>query len=74
MLKLYTKTVCPKCVVAKMALTNNEVEFENINVDHNEEAKLKLKELGFMAVPIAEYNNKFYILPNQTDELLDDLK
>lgn len=74
MIKLYSKTVCPKCVVAKAMLNANEIEFENINVDTNEEAKQKLKELGFMAVPIAELNNKFYVLPSQSDELLSDVK
>jgi glutaredoxin len=74
MLKLYTKTVCPKCVVAKAMLNGNNIEFEAINLDQDEDAKQKLKELGFMAAPIAEYNDKFYILPNQSDELLDDLK
>jgi glutaredoxin len=74
MIKLYTKTVCPKCVVAKSVLTENGAEFEAINLDTNKEAAQKLKELGFMAAPIAEYKDKFYILPNQTDELLDDLK
>jgi glutaredoxin len=74
MLKLYTKTVCPKCVVAKAMLNGNEIEFESINVEQDKEANQKLKELGFMAVPIAEYKDKFYILPNQSDELLDDLK
>jgi glutaredoxin len=74
MLKLYTKTVCPKCVVAKAMLNGNDIEFEAINVDQDEEAKNKLKDLGFMSVPIAELNDKYYTLPNQSDELLDDLK
>lgn len=74
MLKLYTKTVCPKCVVAKAMLNGNEIEFEVINVEQDEEARNKLKDLGFMSVPIAELNDKYYTLPNQSEELLDDLK
>jgi hypothetical protein len=55
-------------------LNGNNIKYEAINLDQDEDAKQKLKELGFMAAPIAEYNDKFYILPNQSDELLDDLK
>jgi glutaredoxin len=74
MLKLYTKTVCPKCVVAKAMLNGNDIEFEAINAEQDEEARNKLKELGFMSVPVAELNDKYYTLPNQSEELLDDLK
>lgn len=74
MLKLYTKTVCPKCVVAKAMLNGNDIQFEAINVEQDEEARFKLKELGFLSVPIAELNDKYYTLPNQSEELLDDLK
>lgn len=74
MLKLYTKTVCPKCVVAKAMLNGNNIQFEAINVEQDEEARFKLKELGFLSVPIAELNDKYYTLPNQSEELLDDLK
>jgi hypothetical protein len=27
-----------------------------------------------MSVPVAELNDKYYTLPNQSEELLDDLK
>lgn len=74
MIKLYSKTVCPKCVVAKSFFNANDVEFENVNIDHDEESKQKLIDLGFMAVPIVEHNGKFYTSMNEFQQLLDDLK
>lgn len=74
MINLYSKTVCPKCVLVKGILDSNDIQFNNINIDHDGAAKEKLKELGFMSVPIGELNGKYYILPGQMTELLDDLK
>lgn len=74
MLKLYSKTVCPKCIVAKVMLDDGEVEYEVCNIDQDEEASQKLKELGFMAVPIVEYNGEFFTTTNQLQEVIQGLK
>lgn len=58
MIKLYTKTVCPKCMLVKSTLSGEGIEFEAINIDENEEAKNKVVEAGFMAVPILEVNGE----------------
>lgn len=54
MIKLYTKSVCPKCMLIKATLDNAGVEYETINIEENEEAKNKVVEAGFMAVPVME--------------------
>lgn len=59
-MKLYTKTVCPKCMLVKSQLAANEVEYEVINIDENEEAKETVVSQGFMAVPILENEGKFF--------------
>lgn len=74
MIKLYSKTVCPKCVVAKSFFNANNVQFENINIDTNEEGRQKLLDLGFMAVPIVEYNGKYFSNMQEFQQLLDDLQ
>jgi glutaredoxin len=73
-IKLYSKTVCPKCIVAKAILDDSGVEYEVFNLDQDEEAKQKLKDLGFMAAPIIEYNGNFHTNTNQLQELLQDIE
>lgn len=74
MIKLYTKTVCPKCIVAKGMLDSEDVLYESINLDQDSEARQKLSDLGFMGVPIAEHEGKFYVNPNEIQELIQTLK
>jgi glutaredoxin len=73
-IKLYTKTVCPKCIVAKGMLNESGVDYEVFNTDENEDARNKLLNLGFMGVPIAEYNGKFYTNNAELQELVSEVK
>lgn len=55
MMKLYTKTICPKCLWVKSELMQAGFDsVEMINIDHNEQAKEKIMNAGFMSVPILE--------------------
>jgi len=74
LLKLYTKTICPKCVVAKSFFNGNDVKFEVVNIDQDVEAKQKLIELGFMSVPIVEHDENFYSNMTEFQQLVDDLQ
>ncbi len=74
MIKLYSKTVCPKCMLVKSLFNNNEIEYETINIENDTEAKQKILDEGFMAVPIVEYNDKFYSNMDQFQSLIDELK
>lgn len=59
-MKLYTKTVCPKCMLVKSELTVAGLadKFETINIDHDETAKEKIINAGFMSVPILEIDGE----------------
>lgn len=59
MIKLYTKTVCPKCMLVKTVLNGAGLEFETINIDENEKAKELAVSKGFMSVPILEVDGEF---------------
>ncbi|MGK4040782.1 glutaredoxin [Heyndrickxia oleronia] len=74
MVKLYTKTVCPKCMLAKSLFENNGVEYQVINIDQDSESKQKIIDEGFMAVPIVEYDGKFYTNMSEFESLVDELK
>ena len=38
MIKMYTTSWCPDCHVAKRALTQKGIAFEEINIEHDEQA------------------------------------
>ncbi|SOC05536.1 glutaredoxin 3 [Ureibacillus xyleni] len=59
MMKLYTKTVCPKCLWIKSELLQAGISFETINIDHDEQAKEKIIEAGLLTVPVVEMDGLF---------------
>lgn len=59
-MKLYTKTICPKCLWVKSELQHAGIEAEIINIDQNEQAKQKIIEAGFLSVPVLEFEGKFF--------------
>lgn len=58
-MKLYTKTVCPKCMLIKNVLDAAGVEYEAINTDTDAEAKQEVIDQGFMSVPILLVNGEY---------------
>lgn len=51
---VYSKDDCSNCQTVKNFLKNNEVEFVEVNVSHDEEGLKHVKELGFQALPVTE--------------------
>ena len=58
-MKLYTKTICPKCLWVKSELQRAGLEAEIVNIDHDEHAKKTIIEAGFLSVPVLEYKETF---------------
>lgn len=58
---LYTRTVCPKCMLVKQSLIASGVNYKTVNLDHDEVAEAKLREEGIMGLPTAEYKGKFHV-------------
>ena len=58
-MKLYTKTICPKCLWIKSELSQVGLEAELINIDHDQQAMSKITAAGFSSVPILEVNGEF---------------
>ncbi|MDM5232539.1 glutaredoxin family protein [Lysinibacillus pakistanensis] len=58
-MKLYTKTICPKCLWVKSELHRVGIEAEIVNIDHDEKAKQTIIDAGFLSVPVLEYNETF---------------
>jgi glutaredoxin 3 len=51
MLTVYSKTVCPYCVNAKNFLKAKGIEFQEINIEQDEQAREFLKIQGHRTVP-----------------------
>ena len=51
-IKLFSKNNCMQCKMAKRFLTQNQISFEEINIDIHPEAIDWLKENGFQTVPV----------------------
>ena len=59
-MKLYTKTLCPKCLWVKNELDQVGVEVEMVNMDHDASAKQEVMDQGFMAAPILRDGDVWY--------------
>ncbi|KGR92337.1 glutaredoxin [Ureibacillus massiliensis 4400831 = CIP 108448 = CCUG 49529] len=57
-MKLYTKTICPKCMYVKSEFQRAGIHVEIINIDHDEKAKQKIVQAGFLTVPVLDYNGQ----------------
>lgn len=58
-MKLYTKTICPKCLWVKSELQRAGIDVEVFNVDHDEQAKQRVINAGFLSVPVLEFEGQF---------------
>lgn len=53
--KIYTMSTCSHCIAAKKFLKENNIEFENIELDDNQKAQEEMIEKsGQMAVPVID--------------------
>lgn len=73
MLTVYSKTVCPKCMLLKSELKRKGIEFEEVNIDHDEQAYSELKDKGFMSLPVATHDGNYYVGIEQCMGMADSL-
>jgi glutaredoxin 3 len=65
MMKLYTKTVCPKCLWIKSEIQRSAMEADIVNIDRDEEARERLIEAGILSVPVLEVNGRWIVDPEE---------
>ena len=63
MLTVYSKNNCPYCVKLKNQLNNWGIEFKEVNIEQDKDAKSFVVEQGHRTVPIL-YNELVYINHN----------
>ena len=64
-MKLYTKTICPKCMWIKSEITQSGLAIEIVNIDHDEAARERLIAAGVMSVPAMEVDHEFILDTNE---------
>lgn len=69
-MKLYTKTVCPRCLWIKSEAQRSGKEVEIVNIDHDEAARERLLRAGIMTVPVLEAGGEFWI---DTEDMMEKL-
>ncbi|WP_123042508.1 glutaredoxin family protein [Cohnella candidum] len=72
-MKLYTRTVCPKCMWIKSEIARSGLAVEIINIDHDEASRERLMEAGVMSVPVMEAGGEFIVDPTEMVKQLESL-
>ena len=59
---VYTTSTCPFCVMTKNFLSDNNIPFKEVNVEHSHEAmQYVVSKTGQMGVPQTEINGNWVI-------------
>jgi len=61
MLTIYSKTVCPYCVQAKNYLKAKNINFREINIEEDEEARAFIQRQGHRTVPQIYMDGKIFV-------------
>lgn len=61
MITVYSKTVCPYCVQAKNYLKQKNINFREVNIEEDEDARAFIMSEGHRTVPQIYYNGKILV-------------
>ena len=61
MLTIYTKSHCPDCTKTKNYLTANQIDFQEIDIETDTEARAFLVNAGHRAVPQIYQNHELFV-------------
>jgi len=62
MTKVYSTPTCPYCFTLKTFLKERNIEFEDVDVSQDEEAKERIiKETGQIGVPVVEIDGQYVV-------------
>lgn len=56
MVVLYSAPGCAACAGTERFLTYHGIEFEKVDISENDEARQKVKSLGYSSMPVVYYN------------------
>lgn len=71
MIKLYGAPWCGDCIRSKAFLANNNIEYEYIDIDSNEEAGKHVEEVnkGNRSIPLIEFDDGTFLVEPSDFEL-----
>jgi glutaredoxin len=69
-MKLYTKTVCPRCLWIKSEAQRSGKQVDIVNIDHDEAARERLVQAGIKSVPVLEADGRFW---TDTEDMMEKL-
>ena len=61
MLTIYSKTVCPNCVQAKNYLKSKNINFREVNIEDDDEAREFITQQGLRTVPQIFMDGKIFV-------------
>ena len=61
MLTIYSKTICPYCVQAKNYLKNKNINFREINIEEDADAREFIQSQGHRTVPQIYMDGKIFV-------------
>lgn len=73
-MKLYTRTICPKCMWIKSEIARSDLAVEIVNIDHDEAARDRLIEAGVTSVPVLEAESAYIADPTEMMKQLERLR
>ena len=79
MITVYSKNNCPYCTRAKALLELNDIEYTEINIEQDSNARKRIVEAGLRTVPQIYINEEllpggYNGLASQTTEFFNNLK
>ena len=71
---VYSKKDCMQCNFTKKWLKERNIPYTELNIKEDEEALLKVKEMGFQSVPVivTETENWYGFQPDKLAKLVSD--
>ncbi|MCB4791482.1 MAG: thioredoxin family protein [Elusimicrobia bacterium] len=67
-IKIYSTPSCPACNSLKKFLTENKIEYENIDVSKDsQKAREMIEKSGEMAVPVIDIDGRIIVGFNETE-------
>lgn len=72
MIILYSTNSCVKCLQLKKYLKNNNIVYEEKNIEEDFKAMAKLAEKGFTSVPVVDINGEF--ITGDLNNILDRIR
>ena len=61
MINIYTISICSHCKQIKEYCKENNIQYNEINIEEEFKARSKLLAKGYMTVPVVEINDQFKI-------------